>query len=130
MTLSGEEIQWPSNLWTWIQIAGFVVGIIGFFIMLGMTLGPLKDVVTRVKIMEDKISQNEYSIKDLQARTTATGERMNGSETDRRDIHAKLTLVAQKAESDVTKLEFVEWIRVFERQNKTIYAPPLKPRSE
>ena len=130
MTLSGEDIQWPGDLWTWVQIAGFVVGIIGFFIMLGMTLGPLKDVVARVKVMEDKISQNEYAIKDLQARATAGGERLNGSESDRRDIHAKLTLVAQKAESDVTKLEFVEWIRVFERQNKAIYAPPLKPRSE
>jgi hypothetical protein len=130
MTINGEEFRWPSDIWTWIQISGVICGMVGFLIMVGVTIGPLKDVAARVTVLEAKVRDSSYDIKDLQGHRSAIDERMNGSEADRRELHTKLTSVEQKANTDVSKLEFLEWARALERQNKNLYAPSIKQHGE
>ncbi len=128
MTINGEELRWPgsADLWQWLQIIGYVCGIVIFFVMLGMTIGPLRDAVARIGALESKVTEHGFDIQNLKSARTSIDERMNLSEKDRRELHEILSKTIQLAENSVSRLEFSEWLRQFERENKNLSAPVLK----
>jgi uncharacterized protein YoxC len=120
----------------WVTIASAVVAVCSFFILLGMWLGPQKDVpqqLTEVRAMltemKGRLDKTDWAIEALKNQTNGLGMQLSVSAEDRN----KIWDAVRDLKTSVTKLEataisreiLLEWNAELEQRNKNISAPPI-----
>lgn len=125
----------------WVPIGGTIVGVMSFFILVGMWLGPQKDVpaqlatiLARLNEINSRVDKMDWAMDALKSTTQALGMQQSVEVMERnkladsvRDIKNIITRLESTA---VTREVFTEWKSDLERRNRNLSTPALtKPPS-
>lgn len=120
----------------WIGIGGAIFGVLSFCMILGMWIGPLKElpaqynvILTKLSAMDKRVDETDWSMKSMASRQDAFAGQVLASSEDRAKIWDRLRSVDTDAQhlksTALTREDFVEWLAALGARNKGISVPPL-----
>jgi hypothetical protein len=136
MMARGELTNPADDYVPWVTIGSAGVAICSFLILMGMWLGPQKDVPqTLVKITSQlqeiytRMDKNAWAIESLKTQVDGLTVSNSVGEKDRNKLREDLrdlkTLVTQLETTAVTREILLEWKADFEQRNRNLSTPPL-----